>query len=111
MKPTGSYKLRKIPPDLLEAYVTRQITSFELADKTGMNASYLRRAVPRNPKEPPINKSKLLEARKQFRASIAHKSATEIASLAHVSLRTAQRIRSKAAKLQDEATSDSNEAH
>jgi AraC-like DNA-binding protein len=93
-------KLSTIPPDLLELYMERQITSSELAAKVGMNASYLRRALKR---APPVKlsdqKRPLLEARKQYRESISHLSVAEIVKLAHVSVRTAQRIRASRAKL------------
>lgn len=93
-------KLQRIPEELLDAYKRRKITSFVLSQKTGMNASYLRRAIVRDPPQPRPNKGALITARREYRLSIADKSAAEIANLAHVSLRTAQRIKEQARKLE-----------
>lgn len=92
-------KLDRIPQDLKDAYKRREITSFELAEKTGMNASYLRRALPRDPVQPRPVKGPLIAARKAYRASIAHLPVAEIVKLAHVSRRTAHRIKTQAATL------------
>lgn len=100
-------KLTRIKPEDVEAYLDRRITSAELAGRTGMNASYLRRAIQREPvipKEPPRRaKQSLIAARKAYRATLAHLEVAEIAKLAYVSLRTARRIKAKAAKLAPEA--------
>jgi len=92
-------KLERIDASLIAKYKRREITSFELASATGMNASYLRRAIDRDPVQPRPNKGALIAARKAYRLSIAHLDAAEIANMAHVSLRTAQRIKQQAAKL------------
>lgn len=93
-------KIQRIPANLVDDYVHRRITSFDLAELTGMNASYLRRAIKREPPQPKVVKSQeLVKARNEFRNSIAHLPATEIATRAHVSVRTAQRLKAKAVKL------------
>lgn len=102
-------KIDRIDPALKQAYIERQITSFVLAKETGMNASYLRRALKRNPAQPPMRKTELIAARNEFRQSIATKTAAEIATLAHVSLRTAQRIKKRASTLEATASSGSHE--
>ena len=92
-------KVGLIDPTLLQAYVSRQITSQQLAAETGMNASYLRRAIKREAPQPRTSKRPLIEARKAYRASISHLPVAEIIKLAHISKRTAQRLRAEHAKL------------
>jgi AraC-like DNA-binding protein len=95
----ASSKVKRISPDDLEDYKCRRITSAALAEKTGMNASYLRRAIKREPLQPKVRKSPLIAARNEYRLSISHLPPAQIATQAHVSVRTAQRIKAKAAKL------------
>lgn len=90
----------------MQLYIERKISSAELAKEVGMNASYLRRVIERVPVEKKQLKKPLLDARRDFRASIAMKSVTEIMQLAFVSKRTAQRLRAtyrKAATLAPKA--------
>ena len=99
-------RLSQVPSDVLEDYVQRRITSRKFAELTGMNASYIRRTVRRVEKSPTSgrpDKSALVAARRAYRMTLSDKKATEIADLAHVSLRTAQRIKAKAAKLAPKA--------
>lgn len=104
-KTSRSTKINRIDPVLVEKYANRKMTSLELAELTGMNASYLRRAIKRIPMvaETRSSKTPLIEARKAYRMSIADKKATEIVEMAHVSLRTAFRIKERAAKLAPKA--------
>jgi hypothetical protein len=83
-----------IPPELLQAYMARRVTSDEVARRTGYHAAAIRRAIKRDPKPPePRNKTALFEARKTFRKSIAHLPPKQIQKLANVSASTADRIR------------------
>lgn len=102
-------KIDRIDPALKQAYIERKMTSDKLAAACGMNASYLRRAIKRNPAQPPVKKTALIAVRNAYRRSIANKSAAEIATLAHVSLRTAQRIKARTAKLGSTVPSGTNE--
>lgn len=78
----------------LEAFLNREISSKELARRTGYHEVSLRRAIKRPPKPPqPKNKSALIATRKAFRATLAHLPVAEIQRLAHVSLSTANRIK------------------
>ena len=78
----------------LEAFLNREISSKELAKRTGYHEVSLRRAIKRPPKPPqPKNKSALIATRKAFRATLAHLPVAEIQRLAHVSLSTANRIK------------------
>jgi hypothetical protein len=84
----------RIPKDLLAQYLAREITSKDVATATGYHPVSVRRAIQRSPITPqPKNKSVLIDARKAFRATLAHLSASEIQKRAHVSLSTANRIR------------------
>ena len=98
-------KITKIDPALLERYVKRELTSAQLAKLADMNAGYLRRAIKRPPLVPieRVDKAPLIAARKAYRATLAELNAADIAGMAHVSLRTAYRIRAKAAKLAPKA--------
>lgn len=90
---------KPIPDDALADYIARKITSQQLADLTGHHPSYLRRAIKRPPKQPqPKTKTKLIQARQAYRASIAHLPIREIAQQAYVSLSTAARIKNKYGK-------------
>ena len=83
-----------IPKEDLEAFLNREISSKELARRTGYHEVSLRRAIKRPPKPPqPKNKSALIATRKAFRATLAHFPVAEIQRLAHVSLSTANRIK------------------
>ena len=84
----------KIPKDLLDQYHARKITSKQLSEATGYHAVSLRRAIKREAAIPqPKNKTALVQARKAFRATLAHLPVAEIQKLAHVSLSTASRIK------------------
>ena len=86
--------LTTIPADLLAQYQRFQISSRELGDLTGFHPAAIRRAVKRPPKpKQPKNKTALIQARKAFRATLAHLQPREIKELANVSLSTANRIR------------------
>ena len=83
-----------IPKEDLDAFLSREISSKELARRTGFHEVSLRRAIKRPPKTPqPKNKSILIATRKAFRASLAHLSVADIQRMAHVSLSTANRIK------------------
>ena len=83
-----------IPKEDLEAFLNREISSKELARRTGYHEVSLRRAIKRPPKPPqPKNKSALIATRKAFRATLANLPVAEIQRLAHVSLSTANRIK------------------
>jgi len=83
-----------IAKELLEDYKAFRLSSRELSEKTGFHAAAIRRAIKRPPREAqPKNKTALIEARRAYRASIAHLQPKEIRELAHVSLSTANRIR------------------
>lgn len=92
-----SQKHEKIPEDLMRAFLARQISSVKLSELTGYHPVYLRRSIKREPVAPksPPKKSKFIEVREQFRASIAHLPASEIAKIAAVSMSTAARIKKK----------------
>lgn len=86
--------LENIPQDLLDQYHARTITSKQLSEATGYHAVSLRRAIKREPAKPqPKNKTALVQARKAFRATLAHLPVADIQRLAHVSLSTASRIK------------------
>lgn len=84
-----------IPADMLERYKAYKMSSRELAEVVGCHPVYLRRLIKRPPREPKQNRRKrvLIDARKEYRKTIAHLPAKEIQRLAHVSLTTAQRIK------------------
>lgn len=88
-----------IPPDLLAQYIARDITSDQLAKKTGYSAVWLRKLIKRPTdnfkKNIQTSKCELRKARETYRETIAHLPATEIATLAKVSLGTAYRIKNK----------------
>lgn len=86
--------LNSVPPDLLEQYMAFKISSAELGRITGFHPVAIRRAIKRPPR-PKTQKSKtaLIQARKAFRAALAHLPPREIKRLANVSLSTANRIR------------------
>lgn len=86
--------LDSIPKDLLDKYISYQMSSKTLAGLTGFHEVSIRRAIPRGDR-PVIqrSKTKLLEARKKYRATLAHLPPREIKTLANVSLSTANRIR------------------
>jgi hypothetical protein len=92
-------KIKQIPADTLALYRARKITSATLAELTGLNAGYCRRAIKRDPPPARAAKGPLIAARKLYRESISHLPAAQIAELAHTSLRTAQRIKRASAKL------------
>jgi hypothetical protein len=84
----------QIPRKLLAQYLAREITSKDVAAATGYHPVSIRRAIQRDPITPqPKNKRVLIDARKAFRATLAHLPAAEIQKIAHVSLSTANRIR------------------
>lgn len=86
--------IENIPPDLLARYCRYEISSRELGEITGYHPASLRRAIKRPPRIPKEkNKTALIEARKAFRATLAHLPPKEIKRLANVSLSTAHRIR------------------
>lgn len=83
-----------IPPDLLDDYLNYRISSIKLGKETGFHPVSLRRAIKRPPRpKRQKNKTALIEARKAYRASIAHLPIREIVQLANVSISTASRIR------------------
>lgn len=89
--------LTKIPKDLLQDYMDRKVTSKEVSEITGYHEVSIRRAIKRPPIIPqPKNKTLLMQARKTFRATLAHLPPAEIQRLAHVSYSTAQRIKKNA---------------
>lgn len=86
--------LSSIPADLLDKYSRYELSSEELGNLTGFHPASLRRAIKRPPRQPKQkNKTTLIQARKAFRASIAHLPPREIRRIANVSLSTANRIR------------------
>ena len=86
--------LSSIPADLLDKYSRYELSSEELGNLTGFHPASLRRAIKRPPRQPKQkNKTSLIQARKAFRASIAHLPPREIRRIANVSLSTANRIR------------------
>ena len=91
--------LSTIPQNLLEQYYAYQISSNTLGELTGFHPAAIRRAIKRPERPPPPkNKTALIEARKAFRATLAHLPPKEIKVLANVSLSTANRIRKMAQK-------------
>lgn len=86
--------LEELPKDLLDQYLRWELSSLALSKLTGFHAAAIRRAVVRPARvAKPDNKTALIAARKAYRASLAHMQPKEIVKLAHVSLRTANRIR------------------
>ena len=86
--------LSTIPKDMLDEYLAYRITSSEVATKTGYHPAAIRRAIKRPPRpKMEKNKTALIQARKAFRATLAHLPPREIKRLANVSLSTANRIR------------------
>ena len=86
--------LSTIPKDMLDEYLAYRITSSEVATKTGYHPAAIRRAIKRPPRpKPEKNKTALIQARKAYRATLAHLPPREIKKLANVSLSTANRIR------------------
>ena len=86
--------LASIYPLLLAEYMAYKISSSTLGQQTGFHPAAIRRAVKREPRPPqPKNKTALIQARKAFRATLAHLPPREIKTLANVSLSTANRIR------------------
>ena len=86
--------LSTIAKDLLDEYLAYKISSSALSKLTGFHAAAIRRAIKRPPRpKQPKNKTALIQARKDFRATLAHLPPREIKRLANVSLSTANRIR------------------
>ena len=86
--------LSTIPKDLLDEYLAYKISSSALSKLTGFHAAAIRRAIKRPPRpKTEKNKTALIQARKAFRATLAHLPPREIKKLANVSLSTANRIR------------------
>lgn len=86
--------LEDIPQHLLLDYRDFRLSSAALASLTGFHAAAIRRAIPRPPrKKQPKNKTALIDARRAFRATLAHLPPKDIKVLANVSLTTANRIR------------------
>ena len=86
-----------IPPDLLDAYMRREMSSSELAKRTGYSAVYLRRSIKRPPHEQQLTKyeqrKKLVATRKLFLNSLRHLSIREICQQGNVSASTAWRVK------------------
>ena len=86
-----------IPPDLLDAYMRREISSRKLAEATGYSAVYLRRTIKRPPREGQLSKydqrKRLVAIRKLFLNSLRHLPIHEIVKQGHVSQSTAWRIK------------------
>ena len=97
LPPTMVHERNPIPPDLLDAYMRRDISSRELAEATGYSAVYLRRTLKRPPREPQLSKyeqrKKLVAMRKLFLNSLRHLPIHEIVKQGHVSQSTAWRIK------------------
>ena len=86
--------LSTIPKDMLDEYLAYKITSSDVAKATGFHAAAIRRAIKRPPRpKTEKNKTALIQARKAYRATLAHLPPREIKRLANVSLSTANRIR------------------
>ena len=86
--------LSTIAKDMLDEYLAYKITSSDVAKATGYHAAAIRRAIKRPPRpKAEKNKTALIQARKAFRATLAHLPPREIKRLANVSLSTANRIR------------------
>ena len=86
--------LSTIPKDMLDEYLAYKITSSDVAKATGYHPAAIRRAIKRPPRpKTEKNKTALIQARKAFRATLAHLPPREIKRLANVSLSTANRIR------------------
>ena len=86
--------LSTIAKDMLDEYLAYKITSSDVAKATGFHAAAIRRAIKRPPRpKAEKNKTALIQARKAFRATLAHLPPREIKRLANVSLSTANRIR------------------
>ena len=86
--------LSTIAKDLLDEYLAYKITSSALSKLTGYHPAAIRRAIKRPPRpQTEKNKTALIQARKAFRATLAHLPPREIKRLANVSLSTANRIR------------------
>ena len=86
--------LSTIAKDMLDEYLAYKITSSDVAKATGFHAAAIRRAIKRPPRpKAEKNKTALIQARKAFRATLAHLPPREIKKLANVSLSTANRIR------------------
>lgn len=86
--------LSTVPKDLLDDYLAYKLSSTALGAATGYHPAALRRAIKREPRpKAQKNKTALIQARKAFRASLAHLPPREIKVLANVSLSTANRIR------------------
>ena len=86
--------LSTIAKDMLDEYLAYKITSSEVAQATGFHPAAIRRAIKRPPRpKQPKNKTALIQARKAYRATLAHLPPREIKELANVSLSTANRIR------------------
>ena len=86
--------LSTIAKDLLDEYLAYKISSSALSKLTGFHAAAIRRAIKRPPRpKTEKNKTPLIQARKAYRATLAHLPPREIKRLANVSLSTANRIR------------------
>lgn len=94
----------RMPPDMLEAYLRFEITSFDVAQALGVNPASVRRAIPTKKrvrpesqtsvlKERRVEKQKLREVRKAYRATLAHLPITEIMRRANVSTSLAYKIK------------------
>lgn len=92
--------LERIPPEMLEAYRQRKITSYDVAAALDVNPASVRRAiVKRAPRENRAmrseDKKKLFACRREFRATIAHLPIQEIMERANVKISTAYRIKKR----------------
>lgn len=88
--------LDKIPEPILQDYMAYRITSAALAEILNCHPVTVRKNIKRPPRpSPPKNKSSIRRARALWRKTLAHLPAKEIQERAHVSLRTAYRIKAE----------------
>lgn len=96
--------ISRMPPDMLEAYLRYEITSFEVGQALGVNPASVRRAIPVKKRQRPdsqtsilkdrrVEKKRLREARKAYRATLAHLPINEIKQKANVSTSLAYKIK------------------
>lgn len=96
--------ISRMPPGMLEAYLRFEITSFDVAQALGVNPASVRRAIPAKKrvrpesqtsilKERKIEKQRLRETRKAYRASLAHLPIEEIMKRANVAKTLAYKIK------------------
>src|SRR5574344_1569308 len=97
LPPPMAHERYPIPPDLLDAYMRREMSSSALAKRTGYSAVYLRRSIKRPPPEPQLTKyeqrKKLVATRKLFLNSLRHLPIREICLQGNVSASTAWRVK------------------